>query len=191
MQKSISKFEIKSLDNEKREFEGVASTPTPDRVKDVIDPMGLTTRGPIPLLLNHKSDQLVGSVTFGRATAKGLPFKAKIVKINEPGTVKTRSDEAWHSVKHGLIKGVSIGFIPRETKPLPSGGTHFTKAEVHELSLTAIPCNPEAVITAHKAVSALAGKSLRELERMHEEAQKEGRRLRALYYQKHGVWLRS
>jgi len=151
LQKSISTFEIKSLDEEKREIEGVASTPTPDRVKDVIDPMGLTFAPEVPLLLNHKHDLPVGTVRFGRATSKGLPFKAKIAKVTEAGTIKDRTDEAWDSVKHGLIKGVSIGFIPSEAKPLPSGGVHFAKAAIHELSLTSIPCNPDARITAFKS----------------------------------------
>lgn len=31
---------------------------------------------------------------------------------------------------------------------------HFEKAAVHELSLTAIPCNPEAMITAFKSLHA-------------------------------------
>lgn len=142
---------MKSFDDDKRELEGVASTPTPDRVNDVINPFGLTFQKEAPLLLNHKSDLPVGSVTFGTPTAQGLPFKAKIAKVTTPGVLKDRTDEAWDSVKTGLIKGVSIGFISRESKELPNGGTFFNRAEVHELSLTAIPCNPEAVITAFKS----------------------------------------
>lgn len=151
MQKSISTFEIKSLDEEKREIEGIASTPSADRVNDVIDPMGLTFPKEVPLLLNHKGDQPVGTVKFGTATKRGLPFKARIAKVTEHGAVKARTDEAWDSVKHGLIKGVSIGFIPSEASQLPSGGIHYAKAAIHELSLTSIPCNPEARITAFKS----------------------------------------
>jgi phage head maturation protease len=92
-------------------------------------------------------------VTFGTPTAKGLPFKATIAKVDEPGVVKDRTDEAWHSVKTGLIKGVSIGFLPDEYSYKDDGGVHFTKASVHELSLTAIPCNPEAMITAFKSLA--------------------------------------
>ena len=152
MEKSFSTLEIKTLDHEKREIDGIASTPAVDRVGDIVEPTGLSFQKEAPLLLNHKSDQPVGTVTFGKATPKGLPFKAKIAKVDEPGAVKDRTDEAWHSVKHGLLKGVSIGFIPRESKPLSNGGTRFTKADVHELSLTAVPANPEATITAFKAV---------------------------------------
>ncbi|KVX18524.1 major capsid protein [Burkholderia ubonensis] len=152
MQKSFSSIEIKSVQEDRREIEGIASTPTPDRVNDVVEPLGLTFQKEIPLLLNHKSDQPVGTVQFGTPTPNGLPFKAKIAKVGEEGEVKRRTDEAWHSVKSGLIKGVSIGFIARASEPLRNGGTRFTKADVHELSLTAIPANPEAKITGFKAL---------------------------------------
>lgn len=152
--KAFSAVTIKALNEEKREIEGMASTPALDRVGDVIEPTGLTFANAAPLLLNHKSDQPVGTVQFGQPTSKGLPFKATIAKVDEPGVVKDRTDEAWHSVKNGLIKGVSIGFIPQESKPINGGGTRFTRASVHELSLVAIPCNPEAVITAFKGLEA-------------------------------------
>ena len=152
-QRAFSAITIKSVSEDAREFTGMASTPALDRVKDVIDPQGLTYQDETPLLMNHKSDQPVGTVTFGKATAKGLPFKAKIATADEPGVVKDRTDEAWHSVKHGLVKGVSIGFIPKEYKHKDDGGTHFSKADVHELSLTAVPCNPQAMITAFKSLA--------------------------------------
>jgi HK97 family phage prohead protease len=152
-QKAFSAIVIKEVSEDLREFSGMASTPASDRVNDVIDPMGLTFPPEAPLLLNHKSDQPVGVVRFGKATAKGLPFKAKIPKIREAGTVKDRTEEAWHSIKSGLIKGVSIGFIPKEYEPTKDGkGVHYKKAAIHELSLTAIPCNPEAMITAFKSL---------------------------------------
>lgn len=91
---------------------------------------------------------------FGSPTRKGLPFKGKIPKVDEEGAVKDRTDEAWHSIKHGLVKGVSIGFLPQEYNYKDDGGVHYDKAAVHELSLTAIPCNPEAMITAFKSLQA-------------------------------------
>lgn len=152
--KLFSAILIKSVNDDAREFEGIASTPTPDKVKDTINPLGLSFQAETPLLIHHKHDQPVGTVQFGKPTPRGLPFKAKITKIDEPGIVKDRTDEAWHSVKTRLIKGVSIGFLPKEYNHKADGGTHFEKAEVHELSLTAIPCNPEAMITAFKSLHA-------------------------------------
>lgn len=153
--KAFSAISIKSIDEDKREIEGIASTPALDKVKDIVEPLGLTFDPDTPLMLNHDHSQPVGSVQFGAPTAKGLPFKATIATVTEPGVVKDRTDEAWHSVKAKLIKGVSIGFIPSEFEPIAKGGVRFTKAHVHELSLTAIPCNPEAMITAFKSLAAL------------------------------------
>lgn len=152
-QVGFSAIVIKAIDEERREITGIASTPQLDRVNDVVEPMGLTFAKDTPLLLNHNHAQPVGSVQFGAPTAKGLPFKATIAKVDEPGIVKDRTDESWHSVKAGLIKGVSIGFIPRASEPLGKGkGTRFTKADIHELSLVAIPANPGAIITAFKSL---------------------------------------
>jgi HK97 family phage prohead protease len=153
--RAFSAITIKSVSEDAREITGLASTPALDRVKDIVEPLGLSFAQDAPLLLNHDHSQPVGTVQFGAPTAKGLPFVAKIAKVDEEGVVKQRTDEAWHSVKSGLIKGVSIGFIPSEYEALGKDmGVRFTKADVHELSLVAIPCNPEAVITAFKSLEA-------------------------------------
>lgn len=151
MNKLYSEIVVKAIAEDERVIEGVASTPTVDRVKDIVDPMGLTFQREAPLLLGHDHSQPVGTVTFGTPNANGLPFKAKIAKVDEDGTVKQRTDEAWHSVKSGIIKGVSIGFRPVKSQPLSNGGTLYSKADVHELSLVSIPANPDAVITAFKS----------------------------------------
>lgn len=151
--KAFSAISIKAVREERREIEGMASTPALDRVKDRLDPMGLRFAKEVPLLLNHDHASPVGTVTFGKPTAKGLPFKATIAKVDEPGTVQTRTNEAWHSVKTGLIKGVSVGFRPIKSEANADGGINFKAAEVHELSLVAIPANPEAFITAFKSLA--------------------------------------
>lgn len=104
----------------------------------------------IPLLLNHNPSQPVGTVQLGKPIPKGIPFKAQIAKVNEAGTIKERTDEAWDSVKAGLIKGVCIGYRPEQYHANRQGGIDVTKAEIYELSLVAIPFNPDAVITAFK-----------------------------------------
>jgi HK97 family phage prohead protease len=151
LEKSFSSITIKALNEEKRELEGIASTPSVDRVGDIVEPLGLTFQKDAPLLLNHDHELPVGTVTFGEPTPRGLPFTAKIAKVNTPGVVKERTDTAWDSVKSGIIKSVSIGFRPRASKALSNGGTHFTAADVHELSLVSVPANPEATITAFKS----------------------------------------
>src|ERR1700722_3382961 len=137
-QLAFSAIVIKSVNEERREISGMASTPQLDRANDIVEPLGLTFAKDAPLLLNHDHSRPVGTVQFGSPTVRGLPFKATIAKVSEPGVVRDRTDEAWHSVKSGLIKGVSVGFRPLASEPLGRGqGTRFTKADVHELSLVA------------------------------------------------------
>jgi HK97 family phage major capsid protein len=149
-------LDVKSVDADRRTFAGIATTPTPDRVDDIIEPLGVEFKNPSPLLLYHDSRLPVGEVTFGKPTSKGVPFTATIPDIAEEGTLKERVDEAWQSVKYGLIKAVSIGFkdVKGFVEPLKSGGLRFLKTNVFELSLVVIPANAEAVITTVKSLDA-------------------------------------
>ncbi|WP_293676078.1 HK97 family phage prohead protease [uncultured Phenylobacterium sp.] len=132
----------------RRTFSGIATTPTTDRVGDVVNPMGVTFKNPLPLLWQHKHDQPIGWVRFGRPTKDGIPFDAEIAKISEASGLKDRTDDAWLSLKHKLVGCVSIGF--RATKWAWIGdydGIEFQETEVYELSAVTIPANPDAVIT--------------------------------------------
>jgi hypothetical protein len=62
MDKMFSEFVVKAITEDKREIVGIASTPTIDRVKDIVDPMGLTFQSEAPLLLGHDHSQPVGTV---------------------------------------------------------------------------------------------------------------------------------
>lgn len=151
--RAYSQLEVKSYDDEQRLIKGWATTPEPDRVQDIVDPMGATFKNPMPLLWQHKHDQPVGTVEFGKPTPKGIPFEARLPLIEEPGKLKDRVDEAWQSVKAGLIRAVSIGFraLSDGVEMLPTGGVKFTKTEIFELSLVTIPAQPNATITEIKA----------------------------------------
>lgn len=156
LNRAYSLLEVKSVDAERRTFSGMATTPTPDRIGDVIEPLGVQFANPSPLLLFHDRKLPVGLVKFGKPTPKGVPFDASIPDITEPGTLKERADEAWHSVKYGLLKAVSIGFRDFQgfVEALTTGGLRYLKTEVVELSLVSVPMNAEAVITTIKALDA-------------------------------------
>ena len=152
MNRAYSLLEIKALDDDERVITGIASTPSPDRVGDIVEPLGAKFAAEIPLLWQHKHDQAVGHTTFGRPTSKGIPFTARIVKIAEDGPLKTLVDMAWQSVKAKLVKGVSIGFRPIDYEIMKGGGIRFKETEVYELSLVTIPANAEATIQTIKAM---------------------------------------
>lgn len=148
--RAYSLLTIKAITDDRREFSGVATTPTPDRVGDVIEPLGVTFKNPLPLLLYHDSHQPVGTVKFDKPTKDGITFTAQIPAIAEPGRLKDRVDEAWQSVKARLVRGVSIGFrVLNDAMDFmkDTGGIRFRETEVLELSLVAVPANAEAVIS--------------------------------------------
>lgn len=161
MEKAWSLLEVKSVSEERRVLSGIATTPTMDRVGDIVDPMGVVFRGPIKLHLYHKHDLPVGTVTFGKPTVRGIPFEAEIPEVREDGVIRDRVNEAWHSVKYKLLDAVSIGFniLDGGVERLKSGGLKFTKWEMLELSLVGVPANPDAIVTAFKSCDSVAIKA--------------------------------
>jgi HK97 family phage major capsid protein/HK97 family phage prohead protease len=156
MNRAYSLFEIKSVDSDQRIISGLATTPSPDRVGDIIEPAGVRYKNPLPLLLYHDATKPVGKVTFSKPTDKGVAFTAKLPHIEEPGVLRDRVEEAWLSIKHGLIGGVSVGFrvVDDGQEPIRSGGWRFTDTEVLELSLVTIPANSQATIETIKSIDA-------------------------------------
>jgi HK97 family phage prohead protease len=153
--RAYSLLEVKSVDDEQRTAHGIATTPTVDRMGDVVVPEGVVYRAPIKLHLYHKHDMPVGHVQFGKPTKSGIPFSATIPDVREEGTVRERVNEALHSLKYKLLDAVSIGFrvLDDGYEVMKSGGLRYTKWEMLELSLVGVPANPDAVITAFKSAN--------------------------------------
>lgn len=153
MERAFARIDVKRVEPELRRIEGIATTPTTDRVGDIIESEGVQFKNPMPFLWQHNHDQPVGWAKFGKATKSGIPFEAQLAdpaKV-ESTTLKERLMEAWDSVKLGLVKGVSIGFIPLEFNFMKDGGLRIEKSDVIELSLVTIPANTEATILQIKS----------------------------------------
>lgn len=147
--RAYSFFDIKSVNEEKRIIRGVATTPTVDRVGDIVEPMGVRFKNPMPFLWQHRHDAPIGTVKFDRPTADGITFVAELPQVSEDGALKDRVDEAWQSIKLGLVRAVSIGFRAIEYAFIEgTGGIRFVESEVYELSAVTIPAQSEAVITS-------------------------------------------
>lgn len=156
--RAYSVLQVKSVDEETRVIRGIATTPSVDRVGDIIDPMGVKFQNPLAFLWQHQHDKPIGSVKFDKPTAKGIEFEATIARTDEPGTLKDRLDEAWQSIKAGLVRAVSIGFRPVEYSFMDNGGIRYSETEVYELSAVTIPANADALITTIKSIDAAARK---------------------------------
>lgn len=153
-QRAYSVLEIKAMDEEngKRTFKGIATTPTPDRVGDIVEPKGAEFKLPIPLLWQHNSREPIGWVRAARITDKGIEVDCEIANVDQPGKLKDRLDEAWQSMKAKLVGGLSIGFKPLESARIGDSYSYrFMKWLWLELSAVTVPANGDCSITAIKS----------------------------------------
>jgi HK97 family phage major capsid protein/HK97 family phage prohead protease len=148
-------FVVKGLDLERRTFSGLATTPELDRQGQRVDPAGVSFRNPLPLLFHHDQQRPIGRVTLFPATAAGIAFEASMPVLTDPGPLKDRIDEAWQSIKAGLITGVSIGLRVLKTADRARDGIlEILQSEILELSLVTIPANVQASILSVKSLAA-------------------------------------
>lgn len=149
---------VKSLDTEQRIIEGVASTRTDDRDIDIVEPLGARFKSQIPLLLEHDRLRPVGTAKLHAPTIEGIGFTARIPKVESPPSLRDRVEEAWVSVKEGLLRGVSVRIkaLKSGVEELKTGGLHFKNYEIIELSLVSLAANAQAMITSVKSLDAAA-----------------------------------
>jgi HK97 family phage prohead protease len=153
MKRAYSLLEIKAMDDDTRELTGIATTPETDRMGDIVEPKGAEFKLPLPFLWQHDSGQPIGHVTSAKVTKDGIEIKATILKTDEPGKLKDRLDEAWQSIKLGLVRGLSIGFQSKEAARIEGTfGMRFMKWLWLELSAVTIPANAEASIVSIKSI---------------------------------------
>lgn len=148
---AYSTMVIKAVDEDKREFTGIASTPEPDRVNDVMIPKGAKFKLPMAFLWQHDHKQPIGQITEVRVTDKGIEVKGVVEKVDAPSQLAARLDEAWVSIKKGLVRGLSIGFRPIKYAFLDGGGVEYSEWDWYELSAVTIPMNANGGITSVKS----------------------------------------
>ena len=145
-----SLFEVKALDEEKGIIEGIASTPTTDRMGDIVEPKGAQFQLPLPLLWQHDARSPIGHVLEAKVTDAGIYVKAQIMR-----NVLPEIERAWALIKSGLVRGLSIGFKPIESADIKgTWGQRFTKWDWLELSAVTIPANAEATMQTIKSLDA-------------------------------------
>jgi HK97 family phage major capsid protein/HK97 family phage prohead protease len=156
MNRAYSILTIKAVDDEKRIIEGIATTPTTDRMGDIVEPDGAEFKLPLPFLWQHNSREPIGHVERAKISKDGITIIARLVKIDEPGALKDRLDEAWQSIKAGLVRGLSIGFMPLESSDIEgTWAQRFIRWSWLELSAVTIAANEEATITSIKSADKL------------------------------------
>jgi HK97 family phage prohead protease/HK97 family phage major capsid protein len=130
-------------------LEFVLSDETPDRMDDVImsDGWDLTNFKKNPIaLFGHRSDFPIGKWNNLRVVDKQLRGYLELA----PAGTSERIDEIRALVDADILRAVSVGFRPIESKPREKTdyGLFFTKSELVETSLVSVPANPNALAVA-------------------------------------------
>ena len=153
-QKAYSFMQVKSVNDEERIITGVASTVTADRYDDIMEPAGAEFVLPMPFLWQHSHSQPIGEVIAAEIKEGSIEVQIKIAQIADEGKLKDRIEEAWQSIKNGLVKGLSIGFRGKEVAEIQgTWGLHFIKWEWYELSAVTVPANADCTITSIKSLA--------------------------------------
>lgn len=148
--RAYSTLEIKEFDDETRTIRGIASTPTPDRGEDTVNPEGVKYTLPLPLLWQHNHGDPIGHVVEAEVTKDGIAVVAEVAT-----GVTEEIDRYWKLIRSGLVRGLSIGFRGLDFDRIPgSFGLDFKEWEWLELSAVTIPMNAEASITSVKQFAA-------------------------------------
>lgn len=148
--RAYSTLEIKEFDDETRTIRGIASTPTPDRGEDIVNPEGVKYTLPLPLLWQHNHGDPIGHVVEAEVTKDGISVVAEVAT-----GVTEEIDRYWKLIRSGLVRGLSIGFRGIEVDRVPGSlGLDFKEWEWLELSAVTIPMNAEASITSVKQFAA-------------------------------------
>src|SRR5215207_6631432 len=111
-----------------------------------MEPKGAEYTLPMALLWHHGSREPIGEVFSATPTKTGIAIKARVSRVDAPGALRDRLEEAWQSFKAQppLIRGLSIDWRPKEFERI--AGTDLvrhTKWIWAALSAVTIPSNVE------------------------------------------------
>ena len=139
-------WQVKVLDEANHIIEMVGSTEDYDRVGDKMLMTGAKLqnylKNPV-ILANHNYGDSERPTVIGRALSVVIQNSQLIFKIQFADTDNGR--EWFYLYSNGYMNASSIGFIPLKYKPNDQGGYDFKEWELLELSLVAVPCNPNAI----------------------------------------------
>ncbi|MET0722986.1 MAG: phage major capsid protein [Tardiphaga sp.] len=123
----------------------VLSDAEPDRTGDVIEVKGWEIGKFSPIaLFNHNRDAVIGKWENVRVRAGQLLGR---LVLADPGTSPI-VDMVRALIRQDILETVSVGFRPLSHEPMdkddPWGARRFTKQELLEASIVAVPANPRA-----------------------------------------------
>lgn len=148
---SVERFMGSATSLGEREIGVIASTDELARDGDIVIPAGIDLtaykRNPV-VLFNHEYSRIVGI-----ATAVGVDDGKLAARIQfVPEGVSPDADLVCNLTKGGTLRGISIGFMPKEQEPIdparPFAGQRITSSELLEISVVAVPADTGALVVA-------------------------------------------
>lgn len=140
----------KAIKRDDGKIEFVMSDETVDRYGDIILASGWKLsnfkQNPIALF-GHNSSFPIGNWEDVRVQGKEL----RGVLAPAPEGTSQRIDEIRRLVEAGILKAVSVGFIPLDWEMIENsdmGGVKYTQSELAECSVVSVPANPNALAVA-------------------------------------------
>lgn len=131
-----------------------------DRDNEVLIPEGMIStdyeKNPV-VFWNHDHDRPIGKATNLKRDAEGWTAKATLAKRPENHEGEWFPDTVLSLLQQGVIKGVSVGFMPTESrKPTPKDVEKFgdavtrvfSKWKLLEFSVAPLQANQDALVTA-------------------------------------------
>ncbi len=139
----------RAADGDKRELDVIASTGEIDAYNERIDPRGWDLArylaNPVVLLQHDSYGFPIGSASNVRVDGDALRATLRLVDSK----AHPKGDQVYELAKQGALRSVSVGFRSLATATEKIGGRDVvvhTRAELIEISLVAIPANPNALI---------------------------------------------
>lgn len=148
--------EIRGVDHTARTITAYASTAAMDRHGTVVEPKAF--KETIKAFIKNNPVVLAGHLHWYENAEPPTVGRVIEHKIDEKGLLVTiefakggAADLYWERYSNGFQRGLSIGFrvMARERRPREDGTGEFevyTKVELLEISLVAVPSNPETVV---------------------------------------------
>ena len=133
--------------SEHNPLEFILSEESVDRMGDVIRAKAWELKdfkaNPVALF-GHDHNSVIGVWENVRVAGKQLLGQLRLAK---PGTSEF-IDTVRSLIDQRILKAVSVGFQPIEANNRKGGGYEFVKASLHEVSVVAVPANPNALSLA-------------------------------------------
>lgn len=173
-------FAVKAIDEDARQIRVLASSDALDRYNERILPEAFRKSIPVfmtnPVVLTGHQHKLsdgeppvVGSVAKLWIDSKGL---WAIIEFARTELAETY----WELYREGFMRAVSVAFVPVSYEDNEEGGRRirvYTEVELLEISLVAVPANPEALVRGGGS-RFVEGKRQSRLERIEERELRAG-----------------